>query len=394
MYLSTKFDKTFIQYYIINNQSNCEGDFRNIMMRTIRKKMKFVLILMAAFFIISFFYGFGNKSNQSQTQNIGNNLAEVNGTTITYDQWLKTFQNSVSRYDNNTLSAMDQPAINALKNNVLKQMINSELLYQQATKNKIKITNDKINAEIDKIKENFSSPEEFDNILKTNNLTLNQLKEDIKRNLMITHIMDDTKSKVNITDDELKEYFKENEESFFEAEKVHARHILVENEEEALDIIRQLKEGIVDFAELAKEKSTGPSAENGGDLGFFTKGQMVKEFEDVAFALQPGEISDAVKTQFGFHVIKCEEKKDEYQPSFEEVKEQINNLLRYQKENEVITKLISDLNENADVTINYDFESENPDSSTEESQTIESTEEQTTIEVENDSNTTDSSTSE
>jgi len=365
------------------------------MMRTIRKKMKFVLILMAAFFIISFFYGFGNfKSNQSQTQNIGNYLAEVNGTTITYDQWLKTFQNSVSRYDNNTLSAMDQPAINALKNNVLKQMINSELLYQQATKNKIKITDDEINAEIDKIKENISSPEEFDNILKTNNLTLNQLKEDIKRNLMITHIMDDTKSKVNITDDELKEYFKENEESFFEAEKVHARHILVETEEEALDIIRQLKEGIVDFAELAKEKSTGPSAENGGDLGFFTKGQMVKEFEDVAFALQPGEISDAVKTQFGFHIIKCEEKKDEHQSSFEESKEQINNFLRYQKENDAITKLISDLKENADVTINYDFESENPDSSTEESQTIESTEEQTTIEVENNSDTANSTTNE
>jgi parvulin-like peptidyl-prolyl isomerase len=356
--------------------------------------MKFVLILMAAFFIISFFYGFGKyKSGQSQTQNIGNYLAEVNGTTIKYDQWLKTFQNSVSRYDNNTLSSMDQPAINALKNNVLKQMINSELLYQQATKNKIKITNDEINAEIDKIKENFSSPEEFDNILKTNNLTLNQLKEDIKRNLMITHIMDDTKSKVNITDDELKEYFKENEESFFEAEKVHARHILVETEEEALDIIRQLKEGIVDFAELAKEKSTGPSAENGGDLGFFTKGQMVKEFEDVAFALQPGEISDAVKTQFGFHIIKCEEKKDEHQSSFEESKEQINNFLRYQKENDAITKLISDLKENADVVINYDFESENPDSSSEESQTVEFTDEQT-VEVENDSNTTDSSTSE
>jgi len=365
------------------------------MMRTIRKKMKIVLILMVAFFVISFFYGFGKyKSNQSQNQNIGNYLAEVNGTTITYNQWLKTFQNAVSRYDNNTLSSMDQPAINSLKNNILKQMINSELLLQQATQDKIKITGDEINVEIDKVKENFSSPEEFTNVLKTNNLTINQLKEDIKRNLMITHVLDDAKSQVNITDDELKEYFNKNEESFFEPEKVHARHILVETEEEALNIIRQLKEGIVDFAELAKEKSIGPSAENGGDLGFFTKGQMVKEFEDVAFALQPGEISDAVKTQFGFHVIKCEEKKDEHQPTFEESKEQINNFLKYQKENEIITKLISDLNENADVVINYDFESDNPDSSSEESQTIELTDEQTTVEVENDSDTTDSSTSE
>ena len=363
-------------------------------MRTIRKKMKVILILMALFFVISFFYGFGKfKSNQGQNQNIGTNLAEVNGTPITYNQWLKTFQNAVSRYDNNTLSSMDQPAINAFKNNILKQMINSELLLQQAIQNKINITSDEINAEIDKIKENISSPEEFNNILKANNLTLNQLKEDTKNNLMITRILDDAKNKVNITEDELKEYFTENEESFFEPEKVHARHILVETEEEALNIIQQLKEGIVDFAELAKEKSTGPSAENGGDLGFFTKGQMVKEFEDAAFSLQPGEISDAIKTQFGFHVIKCEERKNEYQPSFEEAKEQINTFLKYQKENEAISKLISDLNENADIVIEYDFESENSDFSSEDDQTIESTDDQT-VEVENDTTLTDDSTTE
>ena len=186
---------------------------------------------------------------------------------------------------------MDQPAINALKNSVLKQMINSELLLQRAVQEKIDISADEINSEIDKIKENFPSPEEFDDILKTNNMTLNQLKENIKKNLMITRVLDNAKGKINITDEELKEYFDENEESFFEPEKVHARHILVETEQEALDIIAQLKEGIVDFSELAKEKSTGPSAENGGDLGFFTKGQMVKEFEDAAFALQPGEIT-------------------------------------------------------------------------------------------------------
>ena len=364
------------------------------MMRTIRKKMKFILILMAVFFVISFFYGFGKfKSNQSQNQNIGNNLAEVNGTSITYNQWLSTFQNTISRYDNNTLSNMDQPAINALKNSVLKQMINSELLLQQAVQEKIDISDDEINSEIEKIKENFPSPEEFDNILKTNNMTLNQLKENIKKNLMITRVLDNAKSKINITDEELKEYFDDNEESFFEAEKVHARHILVETEEEALEIILQLKEGIVDFAELAKEKSTGPSAENGGDLGFFTKGQMVKEFEDAAFALQPGEISDVVKTQFGYHVIKCEEKKDEHQPTFEESKEQINNFLKYQKENEAVTKLITELNGNANIVIHYDFESENEEVSSEEEQVTDSAETQT-IESEDDTNTSDASNTE
>ena len=332
--------------------------------------MKFILILMAAFFIISFFYGFGKyQSNQSQNQNIGTYLAEVNGTPISYDAWLRTFQNTVSRYDNNTLSNMDQSIINALKNNVLKQMINSELLYQEAAKEKIKITDSEINAEIDKIKESFPSQEEFDNVLKSNNLTINELKDDIQRNLMITSILDKSRSNIIVTDEELKQYYTENKESFFEEEKIHARHILLETEEEALNIIQQLKEGIVDFAELAKENSIGPSASNGGDLGFFSRGQMVKEFEDAAFALQPGEISGVVKTQFGFHVIKVEERKEAHQSTFEESKEQINNLLKNQKENEAITQLISRLNENADITINYDFESEETDSPPEEDST-------------------------
>jgi len=365
------------------------------MMRTIRKKMKFILILMAAFFIISFFYGFGKyKSNQGQTQNIGNNLADVNGIPITYNHWLKTFQNTVSRYDNDTLSNMDQLAINALKNNVLKQMINSELLLQQASNDKITIPGDEINSEIDKIKNNFGSEEEFDSILKANNITLSQLKEDIERNLMINRLLENTKNKIVISDEELKKYFDENEKSLFEPEKVHARHILVETEKEAMEIISQLQEGIIDFAELAKEKSTGPSSENGGDLGFFTRGQMVKEFEEIAFALQPGEISEVVKTQFGFHIIKCEERKDEYQPTFEESKDKINDFLKYQKENEAVSELITLLNDNADIVINYDFESENEEVTTsqEEIQPEDSTEASETADFEDNSESADPTT--
>ncbi|MEA1940081.1 MAG: SurA N-terminal domain-containing protein [Candidatus Caldatribacteriota bacterium] len=362
------------------------------MMRTIRKKLKIILILMVAFFIISFFYGFG-KYNSNKKSNRNAYIAEVNGTTISYDQWQKTFQNAVSRYDNETLSNMDQSTINSFKNNVLKQMINSELLYQQAKKDNLRITKDEINLEISKIKENFPSDEEFNNVLKTNNITLNQLKEDIKRNLLVNKVLDETKNKINISDDELKEYFDKNQEMFFEQEKVHARHILVETEEEAKTIVQQLNEGIVDFSELAKEKSIGPSAEKGGDLGFFGRGQMVKEFEDVAFALQLGEISGAVKTQFGYHIIKCEEKEEEHQPTFEESKERISNLLRQQKENEAITELIKTLNDNANIVINYDFEAEGSDSSSEKSQTTKPTDDKT-VEVENNTDTANGSTSE
>ncbi len=104
--------------------------------------------------------------------------------------------------------------------------------------------------------------------------------------------------------------------------EVRARHILVKTEQEAKDLVKQLKAG-ADFIELAKKNSTGPSADAGGDLGYFSRGQMVKPFEDAAFALKPGEVSGPVQTEFGWHVIKVEDKRNHPVPPFDEVKDQL-----------------------------------------------------------------------
>jgi peptidyl-prolyl cis-trans isomerase C len=104
--------------------------------------------------------------------------------------------------------------------------------------------------------------------------------------------------------------------------EVHARHILVKTEQEAKDIIAQLNKG-ASFTELAKKSSDGPSARSGGDLGYFSRGQMVKPFEDAAFALEKGQISKPVQTEFGWHVIKVEDKRERPLPAFDEVKDQL-----------------------------------------------------------------------
>jgi parvulin-like peptidyl-prolyl isomerase len=336
---------------------------------------------MVAFFGISIFYGLGRYRSSGGGKRTYY-IAEVNESGIASDQLQNAFLNAISRYDDTTLSSLDQSAIVSFKKNILDQLINYELFYQQAQKEKVKISNDEINLEIDKIKDNFSSPEEFDEVLKANNITLVRLKEDIKRQLMINSILEETRNQVSISDEELLEYYNENKDSFLEPEQVHARHILLETEEEANNLLQQLKEGLTDFAELAKEKSIGPSAPSGGDLGFFTRGQMVKEFEDAAFSLEPGKISGVVQTQFGYHIIRCEEKKEEYSPTFEEAKERIINILRSQRENEAITALTSKLKEEANIVINYDFDAEieSLKSSAEESQTPESTEQLTSEE--------------
>ncbi|GAG38686.1 unnamed protein product, partial [marine sediment metagenome] len=112
--------------------------------------------------------------------------------------------------------------------------------------------------------------------------------------------------KVKLSEEEIEEYYKENKEDFIKDEEYHLRHILVETQEEAEAVLEKISSG-ADFAELAKERSLGPSGEKGGDLGFITRGMTVKPFEDVAFSLKPGEISEMVKTEFGYHIIKLEE---------------------------------------------------------------------------------------
>jgi peptidyl-prolyl cis-trans isomerase C len=145
-------------------------------------------------------------------------------------------------------------------------------------------------------------------------------------------------AKTALTDEALKQTYDEAVKSMSGQEEVRARHILVEGEDEAKAIIEQLKGG-ADFAKLAKEKSKDPGAAEGGDLGYFTKDQMVPEFADVAFKMYPGQLSNPVKTQFGWHVIKVEDKRIKQPPEFEKVKDQIEAYVARKAQSDFIAKL-------------------------------------------------------
>ncbi len=140
-----------------------------------------------------------------------------------------------------------------------------------------------------------------------------------------------------VSDEAAKKIYDEKITGMKPEQEIHARHILVATEAEAKEVEDRLKKG-EDFATVAKEKSTDTSAE-GGDLGFFARGQMLKPFEDAAFALEVGQISEPVQTQFGWHIIKVEEKRDQPLPTFDQVKEAIRTQLVQQKAQEVVTGL-------------------------------------------------------
>jgi len=168
--------------------------------------------------------------------------------------------------------------------------------------------------------------------------------DDFKKRLAFTRsrlLMDSllaTEGKSATTDDSMKKVYEEASKQITGEQEVHARHILVESEDEAKAVKEELNKG-ADFAELAKKKSKDPGASDGGDLGFFTKDQMVPEFSTVAFALEPGNVSDPVKSQFGWHVIKVEEKRSRQAPAFDQVKGQIETYVTRKAQADYVAKL-------------------------------------------------------
>jgi len=174
-------------------------------------------------------------------------------------------------------------------------------------------------------------------------------RPDVKHRLAFDHnrllmeaLLQDT-GKAALSDQAEHEVYDEAVKQVKNEQEVHARHILVPSEDEAKAILAQLKGG-ADFAALAKEKSKDPGAADGGDLGYFTKDQMVPEFADVAFKLDKGQLSDPVKTQFGWHIIKVEDKRIKPTPTFDQVKGQIENYVAHRAQAQMVDKLRSAAN--------------------------------------------------
>lgn len=209
------------------------------------------------------------------------------------------------------------------KSIVLDQMISEKLLIQEAK-----------NMGLEKDKDVFE-----------------QIKKMTEQILVQALIEKEILDKIKVNDGEVLEYYEQNKDSFTEKEQVHLFNILLETEEEAQDILEQLKAG-GDFNEIAKEKSTGPSAAQGGDLGYLSRGTIIPEIEDVVFALELEKLSEIIKTDFGFHILKITEKKPETVKALEEVKEDIIQTLLPTKQKEAFENLLEELKGKAEIEIN------------------------------------------
>lgn len=178
-----------------------------------------------------------------------------------------------------------------------------------------------------------------------------KIVEEATHNLLQRYAVQKAIENIQIKDDDVKAYYEANKSRFVTEKEVKARHILVSEEDEANKIKEEIESGL-DFSEAAKKYSTCPSKNSGGDLGYFSKGKMVQEFEDAAFSLNIGEVSQPVKTQFGYHLIVVDDKKEASEQSYEEVKNQILRMLTQQKQQSVYMERVDVLKEKHSVQVN------------------------------------------
>ncbi|OHX55985.1 foldase [Planococcus salinarum] len=203
-------------------------------------------------------------------------------------------------------------------------LISNEIIRQEAEEADITVTEEELEAELVEYEEMYGGAQGLEAAIAESGLTMEDLKTEMEHFLKIEKMIGPD---IEITDEAIETYFKENQESLGQGVKVEASHILTETKEQAGEVAKKLADG-GDFAELATEYSLdAASAENGGELGSFGKGAMAPAFEEAAFAMEPGEISEPVETEFGYHIIKVTDKTEASEATLEDSREQIKEIL-------------------------------------------------------------------
>ncbi|MBC6004764.1 MAG: peptidylprolyl isomerase [Paeniclostridium sordellii] len=289
-------------------------------------------------------------------------VAVVNGVDISADDFKKTvatYKESISKmYGKDLWDQEIKKGVkykDEMKKAILQQMIQEQVVYQEAKKEKLEAKQSEVDKQFKQLKESIKKDKDYEKFLKDNDIDDEFLKSQLTKDITIQNFKNNFDKNTKITEAEMKKYYEENKNNYVDDE-VKASHILIstvdqktnkpfseekkkEAKKKAEEVYKKVKAGD-DFSKLAKEYSDDKSsAVNGGDLGFFSKGQMVPEFEKAAFGMDKGEISDIVESQFGYHIIKVTDKKyKEY--TFDEVKNNIKQNLLYKKYTEKVNELV------------------------------------------------------
>jgi len=257
-----------------------------------------------------------------------------------------------------------QNVITEFRKYKLDQLVTSKLLIQEAKSRGIEVSEEEKNnifdQQVNALKQqNNLNDEQFQRAIQQQGFeSLDQYKDMFMENNMdgflVNKLRDQVISDISISDAEAEEYYNNNKSQYQVKEQKKVSHILFDDQAKAEEILTEINNG-ADFAEMAKEHSTGPTAENGGDLGFVTADEqgLDKTFRDAAMQLEVGEVtSESVETQFGYHIIKVTDQKEASTKEFADVKDDIKSQLSSQKENQAWSDFVQRLREEAEININ------------------------------------------
>ena len=258
-------------------------------------------------------------------------VAEVDGDEITQEEFDSDYEVFKRVYEKqlgeDALSQVGPEGITlgeTLKTNIIEKLIMERLVANETKNMNIVVTDEEANEQLEQYIAIMEGQEKFEEFLKSNEITQEFFKENLRKELLVNKHRESFIQDTNITDKDVEEYYDANKEDLV---IVKASHILVASEEEGNKVLERLKAG-EEFAALALTESMDSiSAAQGGDLGYFTKGNMISEFEDVVFSLKKGETSNLVQTEVGYHIIYLEDRKD----TLEDLKDEIINVLKEEK---------------------------------------------------------------
>jgi peptidyl-prolyl cis-trans isomerase C len=245
----------------------------------------------------------------------------------------------------------------------LDRLITYTLLQQEARARKVTVTDAEVDSRVKAMQGQFPDEATFKKALAERSMTVDRLRADTRNELVIGKMMEaEVESAAAATDADAQDFYQKNPDKFQQPESVRASHILILVDEKAdeaakkkaraqIDAVHKRAKSGEDFAELAKAHSQDGSAAQGGDLDFFARGRMVPEFEKVAFALKPGEISDVVTTQYGFHVIKVTERKPPSTVPLADVNDRVKDFLTTQKKQHRADQFITGLKQKSRIEV-------------------------------------------
>jgi len=285
------------------------------------------------------------------------NVASVNGSMITAEEVEREFTLLEKRMAQQGRS-LSGAEVEDVRDKVLENLINLELLAQESQKQNIQIEAPAVEQQFNAFRSRFQDDAEFEKVLSEMGFTEDEIRAKIRETLAVRKLISlKVEEGLSVSDEELRSFYQENRSVFQQPEKVRARHILVKvdpetDKEKARKTIDAARARLVkgeDFAGVAREVSEGPSASEGGDLGFFGRGQMVEPFEEAAFSLETGAISPVVETRFGYHVVQVTDHESEKTLAYDEVKGRLEEVLLREKIKKGTDQYIQELRKSAEI---------------------------------------------